>query len=339
MKQYIGILLIFALLMVAIPAISLLKRPDSLSDESSSGSSFESQISSLAETPSSDEEYLVLDTKSGDVLKLSARDYLIGAVCAEMPASFHKEALKAQAVAAHTYAARQKQRELASPTAELKGAYFSNDFTKYQAFFTKEQAKEFYGENFEENYSKISEAVDEVLNEILVYNDEPIIAAFHSMSGGTTESAEVVWGTKVDYLVPVDSTEDISSPDFLKQSEFTSAELSARLKTKYPDINLPEDKSQWITITQRSSSGTIIKLNAGGIEISGMDFRTLLSLRSANFEVNYSPDTDKFTITTKGYGHGVGLSQYGANAMANEGKTYKEILEHYYKGAQIKVLK
>lgn len=342
MKQYLSILALFAVLLMAIPSLSLLKKPDSLSSLINNSSAAETSndspaISSLSQGNKNynKDTFLVLDAASGQVLSVPAAVYVVGAVCAEMPASFEPEALKAQAVAAHTYAVRQRERELASPTAELKGAYFSNDSSKYQAYFTDAQMREFFGETYEANYTKVSNAVKDVLGDILEYNNEPIVAAFHSMSGGMTESAEVIWGTALDYLVPVKSEEDVDSPDFLEESAFTSAELSGRLTAKYPDIALEEDKTAWMTITERSASGTITKLTVGNTEMTGMELRTLLSLRSANFDVSYSPEGDTFTITTKGYGHGVGLSQYGANAMAAAGKTYTEILAHYYKGASI----
>ena len=145
------------------------------------------------------------------------RDYVIGAVLGEMPATYNTEALKAQAVAAHTYAVRRKQQQLEAPDPELMGAYISNDSTKYQAFFTPEQAKSFYGSGYDEYNKKVAAAVDDVINEILVYNGEPIVAAFHAMSSGKTESAEVVWGNAVDYLVPVEIG-SLSSQIFLCQT-------------------------------------------------------------------------------------------------------------------------
>lgn len=178
----------------------------------------------------SQEPYKVLDIESGQVLEVPVRDYVIGAVCAEMPASFHEEALKAQAVAAHTYAERQRLRAKASPVPELGGADFSNDTAVYQGFFTKEQARERFGEKFEESYGKISAAADEVLSYIITYDDTPIIAAFHSMSAGYTESAENVWGTPVDYLVEVDSRSDLTAPKFREEKKFSRDELKMPLK-------------------------------------------------------------------------------------------------------------
>ncbi len=282
------------------------------------------------------EEFTVLDFTSGQVVRITMKDYIIGAVLAEMPASFHPEALKAQAVAAHTYAKRQKEKQLLMPDIELLGAYISNDSTKYQAYFTTEQAKDFYGEAYEEYYEKISEAVTGVIGKVLYYDGEPIVAAFHSTSGGKTESAEVIWGNHVEYLIPVDSEHDTDSPAYLEEKTFSSDEMKSLLTSGYNGISLEKDPSEWFEILEKSGSGTVINMKAGSSEISGTDFRSLLGLRSAVFTVGYNDEDDIFTVTTKGYGHGVGLSQYGANAMANEGFSYDEILMHYYPGTELR---
>ncbi|WP_051411477.1 stage II sporulation protein D [Ruminococcus flavefaciens] len=276
----------------------------------------------------SQEPYKVLDIESGQVLDVSVRDYVIGAVCAEMPASFHEEALKAQAVAAHTYAERQRLRAKASPAPELGGADFSNDTALYQGFFTKEQARERFGERFDESYGKISAAVDEVLPYIITYDDAPIIAAFHSMSAGYTESAENVWGTPVDYLVEVDSRSDLTAPKFREEKKFSRDELKNALETAFDGISLGDDMSEWIRINTISDAGTVLSADVGGKSATGNDIRLALGLRSASFDVRIDGDTA--VITTKGYGHGVGMSQYGANAMAEEGKRWRDIIAHYY---------
>lgn len=333
MKQYLTTAAIFSFLLLAIPAVSFVNKPSLPPAETNASS----QAETKPVTPvRSDDFFLVMDTESSKVLKISARDYVIGAVCAEMPASFEPEALKAQAVAAYTYAVRQREKECISPTAELNGAYFSNDSTKYQAFFTDEQARKAFGDNYEAKYRKVSAAADAVSGEILVYENEPIIAAFHSMSGGITESAENIWGNAVEYLVPVESPEDTLAPNFTEEKFFTAEEISARLTTAFPEIILDDSPKNWFSIEERTSSGTVTRLNCGNTTVTGMEFRTLLSLRSANFEIEFSED--RFRISTKGYGHGVGLSQYGANAMALQGKSYAEILAHYYKGAELKQL-
>ncbi len=335
MKNYLCIIAVFALLMTAIPAISF--RSSAGSDSSEISQQTDDFTVVTDNNTAADEKsgiFLVLDINSGQILEITEKDYVIGAVCAEMPASFNIEALKAQAVAAHTYAVRQRENELKNPTPELCGAYISDDSSKYQAFLSEEQAKQYFGDNFNEYYSKISEAVDSVSDEILVYNDEPIVAAFHSVSSGKTESAENIFGSPADYLVSVESIEDINAPEYLKEYTFTSDEISARLKEIYPDIQLSDDKASWLSVKKRTASDTVISLDAGNINMSGWEFRNIFSLRSAAFDIVY--ENGIFTISTKGCGHGVGMSQYGAEAMAKQGASYDEILKHYYKGAEIK---
>lgn len=283
------------------------------------------------------EPYKVLDVSTGEVMEVSERDYVIGAVCAEMPASFCDEALKAQAAAAHTYAERQRMRERENPTAELGGADFSNDTSKYQGYFTQEQARQYFGESFDESYSKISTAADEVLPYLITYNDEPIISAFHSMSAGMTESAENAWGSAVDYLIPVDSSYDMYAPKYMEDVRYERDVLKNKLETAFDGVNLGEDITKWLAVEQVSESGTVLTASVGDRKVSGNDIRTALSLRSPSFEVKY--DGDAVIITTKGYGHGVGMSQYGANAMASQGSTWQEIIGHYYPNCEIMELK
>ena len=274
------------------------------------------------------EPYKVLDIYSGKVLEVPVRDYVIGAVCAEMPANFGIEALKAQAVAAHTYAERRRISERSSPNGELKGADFSNDTSKYQGYFTTERARECFGDKFDENYAKIASAVDEVLPCIITYENAPIIAAFHSMSGGFTESAENAWGAPVDYLVEVDSRSDMTAPHFREKVKFSRDELKTALEAASPDAELGSDMKEWLRVLTVSDAGTVLTASVGDTAASGGEIRDALGLRSASFEVSIYGDEAE--ITTKGFGHGVGMSQYGANAMAAEGKSWREIIEHYY---------
>ncbi|MDE7278939.1 MAG: SpoIID/LytB domain-containing protein, partial [Oscillospiraceae bacterium] len=258
MKELLKVAALFALLLAAIPMLTFLKPRENitppltakaaglpLNDENAVTDTAETespQETEPAKSASENEQYepdtlKVLDFTSGQVMELSLRDYVIGAVLAEMPASYHEEALKAQAVAARTYAVRQREKQSLSPDPELMGADISNDSTKYQAYFTPEQAKSFYGSGYEVYLEKASTAVDATGSDVLVYGGEPIVAAFHSTSGGKTESAEVVWGSPVDYLVPVDSSEDEKSPSYLEENTFTEAELKARLETALEDAD------------------------------------------------------------------------------------------------------
>ena len=154
------------------------------------------------------------------------------------------------------------------------------------------------------------------------------------MSSGKTESAENVWGSDVEYLKSVDSSQDVSAPKYLEETEYDCETVKNKLISEYPEIQLDEDYTKWFEIKEVSDAGTVLSLKAGNIEITGNDLRSILLLRSAVFEIKC--EDNKFIFTTKGYGHCVGMSQYGANAMAQEGKTWREILEHYYTGCTIK---
>lgn len=338
MKSYLTVLAVFSVLLLTVPSIALFGEKSETSAvseengiEESESPAENTEISS--DKTDDDEIYLMLDVSTGEVVKLPVRDYIIGAVCAEMPATFNEEALKAQAVAVHTYALRQKLIETENPTPKLCGAYFSNDSTEYQAYFSKEQSKLYFGENYDMYMEKISDAVDDVIGKVITYNDEPIAAAFHSMSSGMTESAENVFGSSVPYLVAVESEADTNAPKYLYEYTYSSDEIKKRLTEAYPDINLSDDCSEWIEAGERTESETVLDVRVGDKTLTGLEFRNLFAIRSAAFTCEYEDGT--FTITTKGYGHGVGMSQYGANAMAESGADYKEILLHYYTGAEI----
>ncbi len=333
MKDLLKIAVIFAILLLAIPMLAFVK-PEAEEATAAEAATEAAAVTEKTDQPDLEENIIkVLDFTDGQVTELDLQDYVIGAVLAEMPATYHEEALKAQAVAARTYAVRQREKQRQTPDVLLMGADISNDSTKYQAYFTKEQAKAFYGESYDEYYNIVSSAVASTAGEVLVYDGEPIVAAFHSTSGGVTESAEVIWGSALEYLVPVESKADESSPVYNDEKVITEEELKEAVAEAYPDADFDSEPEKWIVLGDRSESGTVLELSAGGEILSGTEFRSLFSLRSANFTVRY--EDGQFTISTKGNGHGVGMSQYGANAMANSGSDYREILLHYYTGAEI----
>lgn len=244
--------------------------------------------------------------------------YIIGVVAAEMPVSFESEALKAQAVAARTYAYRQV------------GTSAINPDKIGQAFISVDEMKKRWGDDFEKNYSKIKNVVQSTKNEIMIYDGEPILAVFHSTSGGITENSENVWSEKLDYLKSVDSHDDENAPDFLHKSEFTTAEF----KKIFSDEGciFSNDLVNDISILQRTDAGYVTLIEIGGKNFKGSYVRLKLSLRSTNFTIDF--DNDKIIFNTKGYGHGAGMSQYGANFMAKNKKNYREILSHYYYGVE-----
>ncbi len=342
MKKHILTGCIYCLLLTALPMIPALateeKAPRSADMPEFVEFTMESAETSetapvSAEIPKKSEVYPVLNTETGEVMEIAVREYVIGAVCAEMPASFEVEALKAQAVAAHTYAHRLALLAQNGTDKSLKGAYFSDDSSKYQAFYTNDEIREVYGERYDEYYGKVSAAVDAVLPEILTYEDAPIIAAFHAMSSGRTESAEHVWGTQTAYLVPVDSSTDLQAPRYEQTAVFSQEEVQKLLEGAREGLLLSGGAEEWFSVPEITESGTVLQIHAGNCIFTGQEIRSLFSLRSAAFTVDFADG--EFTFTTKGYGHNVGMSQYGANAMAKEGKNYREILAYYYTGTEI----
>lgn len=250
-------------------------------------------------------------------------EYIKGVVAAEMPALFDIEALKAQAVCARTYALRAI--EAMGQTTDV----LPNPSDIGQAYKTKEELKEQWGEKFDECYNNIETAVNETYGEIMVYNDEPILAVFHSTSAGYTENSENIWESALPYLKSVESSGDIYAPQYETSTELSYDKIKELFISKYPNISFSSDSliSQ-IKINSVSNAGYITSVTVGGVTMSGLDIRGVLGLRSASFTMT---DTGSSIIfTTKGYGHGAGMSQYGAEAMAEEGYTYKEILNHYY---------
>ena len=204
------------------------------------------------------------------------------------------------------------------------------DSTHCQAYISEDKRRESWGAGADENWNKISTAVDETTGQIMTYNDEIISAVFHSTSSGMTESAVDVWGADVPYLQSVASTGDKESPKY--HSELTLSEQEFK--------NIAEEKIDgvdWnnglVSNINRSNAGGIVTLDVGGVNIKGTEFRNIFSLRSANVEI--SQENGDIKMSVKGFGHGVGMSQYGADYLARQGKTYEEILKTYYTGVEI----
>lgn len=277
--------------------------------------------------------YLIQNYKTGNVLTLTPTEYIKGVVSAEMPITFHDEALKAQAITAHSYALRQIENSIINNNNELNGAYLSNDPSKFQACYFEDERKEYWGDNFEEYESKLDTLVNEVITKIAVFDNQPIIGAFHAMSNGQTETAQEVWGQAVSYLVSTTSIGDQYSPNYETKSNLTSDEVKTLLLKNYPNIKLDNDINTWFSNITTNESGRISSILVGNIEMTGHELRTILKLRSASFDVSIIDNN--FIFTQTGYGHGVGLSQYGADYMARQGFSYDEILKHYYTGVNI----
>lgn len=273
----------------------------------------------------------VFNTETGEAMEIEGREYIIHVVAAEMPASFESEALKAQAVAAFTYAVNRKSSGYSDGTHD--GCELCTDSTHCKAYASTERLREIWGDDFDAYYKKICDAVDEVYGQYLSYDGEPISAVFHSLSSGVTESSADVWGYDYPYLVSVDSSLDREVDGYESVVTVSREEFEKTMKEYSNKCDLEGDPEEWIDDIVRSDAGGVITMNVGGEVLTGGKFRNLFGLRSANFTVKYSKET--FTITVHGYGHGVGMSQYGANLMAKEGATYDQILLHYYTGVRL----
>lgn len=252
---------------------------------------------------------------NGNVIKLNMTDYLIGVVSSEMPASFNLEALKAQSVLARTYALKAKQ----------TGKKLT-DTVSTQSYIDIDQMKNKWGNSFNTYYNKIKNAVENTNGEYLSYNGNYIEALYHSTNNGKTESSLDVFGNYYPYLISVSSEYDKNASSYLRTINMPIDTISNKL-----GLNLNNDSV--ISILSYTDGGNIKEININGNNFSGKNVRELLGLRSADFDISISDNNAN--ITTRGYGHGVGMSQYGANGMANAGYSYKDILSHYYPGTTL----
>lgn len=285
------------------------------------------------EKPSADSEKIVsvYIAQEDKVTDMKESQYLKEVVSAEMPAGFEFEALKAQAVAARSYlVSRQNAYKISGPPEEHKGADICTDPTHCKAWISEEKRRESWGADADKNWDKISRAVEETNGEVITYNKEVISAVFHSTSSGKTESSKDVWGGERPYLVSVESYGDTLSPKYKSEKEMSLGEFKKIAEENIDGV----DFSKGITGNiARSDAGGILTIEIGGVKVKGTVLRKIYDLRSTNIEITIDGDRVKFDV--KGFGHGVGMSQYGANYLASQGKDYKEILKTYYTGVEI----
>lgn len=282
-------------------------------------------------TPEAEDTLSVYIKSEDKVVNMSKSQYLKEVVAAEMPASFEQEALKAQAVAARSYLeSRRSAYEASGSPAEHKGAEICTDHTHCKAWLSEEKRRESWGDEANSNWAKISKAVEETADEVITYDSEVISAVFHSTSSGKTENSKDVWGGDRPYLVSVDSPGDTVSPKYKSEKAMTIDEFKTIAAENIEGVDFSKEI---VGETTRSDAGGILTVSLGGVKIKGTQLRSIYGLRSTNVQINIDGDTVTFDVT--GYGHGVGMSQYGANYLAAEGKDYKEILKTYYTGVDI----
>ena len=316
--------IMFFIPLSAIPKNITIEEKPPASENSSSSSE-----PSVSETEKNRPEgnFRIFDLETETILSVPFSDYVKGAVASEMGADFEFEALVAQGVAAFSCALYQQKIHFAADYD------FSAAPSQKLGYITEEKAKEIYGQNFEEKWSKISSAAEKAMQYVLCYEGEPALAVYHAISNGTTESSENAWGGAVSYLVSVKSPGDLLSPDY-ETKVSVSYETALELLNKSGAGLKGPNPEEWFEGAERTEAGYVDRITIGAATFSGEKIRSLFNLRSSDFDVEYK--NNEFIFTVRGYGHGVGLSQVGANEMAKEGADFEEILSHYYPGTKLK---
>ena len=290
------------------------------------------------------------------IIVMSVEEYLTGCLFAQISLDYHEQALKAQAIAAHTYLLKlisdrqneqgrftsavnqveQEQNSIVGSVSELLTAPLITDNPETcQPYFTTEAAEAHYGsELYNEYLPKVRAAAKYGASRVITYDGEPIYAVYHSISAGVTNTAQGVWGYELPYLQSVDSSWDRTHPNYLCTNEFTADSIRTALYKFNANATLPVDATKWFVNPLKNEFGYVQSVRVGDCLLSGGDSRRIFGFRSVAFDVSYRAG-DIFVVESRGFGHGVGLSQYGANILAGRGFSCEEILLHYYSGVEI----
>ena len=318
LAAYLGLFISIAMTFLAEPpgAASAAARPSPAPEAQSMPPA---QVSAVPET--------ILVKHGDEQFEVPLEEYLVGVLAAEMPASFETEALKAQAVAARTYTL------YCAAAGKHEPAQVCTDFSCCQAWKSRETMQQDWGENFERNFARISDAINDSAGEHLTYQGEPVFSAFHSSSAGFTESCGAIW-SELPYLVSVESPESEETvPGYISYVELSPLDFRDTLLHACPQADFSGEESSWIGALVPEKSGRVDSVELGGVLYSGTKLRELFSLRSTAFSLEYTGESFLFTVT--GFGHGIGMSQYGANVLAAQGSDYTAILAHYYPGTTL----
>ena len=273
----------------------------------------------------------LLHSETMQIEELNIDEYLYGVVSSEMPANFELEALKAQAVVARTYTIYQ----IIHNSSKHENADICDNYSCCQAWISKEERfSKWNSEEAESNWDKIVQAVNETKGKIVTYNKQPINAFFHANSGGVTESSLNIWsGIDYPYLKSVETSGEEGYTQYASEVIWNKQELLEKIQIEYEDCEIDFDKQDSIEILEYTSSGRVKTIKIGNKEIAGTEARTLLGLKSTNFVVTIDGENIIFSVT--GYGHGVGMSQTGADSLAKQGLKYEEIIKHFYTNVEI----
>lgn len=305
MKKYIAMALIIAAAAVAVPRLF----------SAVFGESFPAKVK---------EEFTLVLTENGETVTLPAEAYLEGCLFAQTDVSYHIEALKAQACAAYTYALRLSE----------DGAELTDSTSLCQPYFTPAKAKEYYGDSYEKYLPAVREAAAYGAKHPIYYENKPIYSVYHSVSTGVTAKPEYIWGRNFPYLNRVNCAADTGFSGYRSSIEMTADSIRDKLMKYDPEMNMPLDYSLWFSDVKKDEYGYVISAEVGGKTLSGGDLWRILGTRSTAFDISWTGMN--FRVTSMGYGHGAGMSQYTANQMANDGKSAVEILEYFYEGAKVK---
>lgn len=276
--------------------------------------------------------FRILDEGTGNVITVGDKEFLFGAVATEMSPESHVEALKAQAVSAYTYYSRLRAQQRENPDPKLNGADFKANIGNWWLYTTKEEMQKRWGSKFDTYYQTLSQVADAVYGQSLQSEGELICATYYAISSGNTEAAKDIWGGDYSYLVSVASPGDVYAGGYNSTVTLTAEQVQQKAQTEW-NLSLTGNPKSWFGKTERTGSGSVITQQLGGTAVKGSEVRTAFGLRSANYTVKYDKDT--FTFSVKGYGHGVGLSQVGADYMARQGSDYQKILAWYYPGTTL----
>lgn len=323
MRKTICIIFLLILLTIAIPTIFTKRRTVSTTNSNNN------TIDLTKYDYTNFSTIKLLHQNTSEVEEVNLDEYIACVVSAEMPVNFDIEALKAQAVVARTYTI---YKIIASKKHE--NADICDQSTCCQAWISKEdRMKKWKAEEAYSNWNKILEAVNDTVGKIITYDGKPINAFFHSNSGGRTETPAYVWGGNFPYLQVVETSGEENYSQYNSEVIFSKEEFIEKIKSIYEDFEINFEEENCLNILERNKSDRVVIVKIGNLNLSGVEVRKILGLKSANFTVDISDDTIKFKVI--GYGHGVGMSQTGADSLAKQGYNYEEIIKHFYTGVEI----
>ena len=320
--------------MILIPVLSVCKSGEKSAAAFGINKEFQKEVNTFEKCENSEKYFKVLDESTGEILKISDKEFLIGVVASEMPAAFEDEALKAQTVASYTYFCRARNKNSGK-----KEYDFTVNTKKQENYITKDQMENKWNSNFEKYYGKIERLVESVFGEVVEDDGEPILAAYHAMSSGKTEKSADVFGGDLKYLQSVESPGDKLAPGYESAVEVSEENFKNNLSALNKNCEFKGEPNSWVKNIVKTDAGMVKIISICGSDFKGSEIRKAFCLRSADFDINYDSENNKFIFNVRGYGHGVGMSQQGAQYMAKNGSTYKQILKWYYPGTEIVKLK